>query len=340
MGRKTVMNDITSPKLLKKVSYENISLMNDFLEYLRSVQRSETTINGYRNDLEIAWVWGLEHNNNRVFTEWTKRNIVKFQNWLINENGNSPARVRRVRSALSSLSNYICNVLDDEYPDFQNIIGKIEAPAAHPVREKTVWEEGEIEDLLGKLVEKKQYDRACLVALALYSGRRKSELVRFRVDDFDNEHLICDGALYKSSPIKTKGRGLGKYINCYTLAKKFRPYLELWMDERERRGITSEWLFVSPVDQESQMHAKTLDGWAEAFSKLTGKPFYFHSLRHAFTTNLVRAGIPDSVVTEILGWESMDMCKLYTDISADEMIGMYFKDGEISTEGKKQLADV
>lgn len=334
------MNDITSPKLLKKVSYENISLMNDFLEYLRSVQRSETTINGYRNDLEIAWVWGLEHNNNRVFTEWTKRNIVKFQNWLINENGNSPARVRRVRSALSSLSNYICNVLDDEYPDFQNIIGKIEAPAAHPVREKTVWEEGEIEDLLGKLVEKKQYDRACLVALALYSGRRKSELVRFRVDDFDNEHLICDGALYKSSPLKTKGRGLGKYINCYTLAKKFRPYLELWLEERERRGITSEWLFVSPVDQESQMHAKTLDGWSEAFSKLTGKPFYFHSLRHAFTTNLVRAGIPDSVVTEILGWESMDMCKLYTDISADEMIGMYFKDGEINTEGKKQLADV
>lgn len=52
------------------------------------------------------------------------------------ENGNSPARVRRVKAALSSLSNYIENILDDEYEDFRPIIRKIENPQNTPVREK------------------------------------------------------------------------------------------------------------------------------------------------------------------------------------------------------------
>ena len=63
---------------------------------------------------------------------------MKLQNWMINTNGNSPARVRRLRAALSSLGNFVESVLDEEYPNFRNIINKIEAPVLEPVREKTV----------------------------------------------------------------------------------------------------------------------------------------------------------------------------------------------------------
>ena len=55
MSRKTKMNSITSPELLAQVNPENTQLLSDFLDYLRSVQRSETTIAGYKNDIEIAW---------------------------------------------------------------------------------------------------------------------------------------------------------------------------------------------------------------------------------------------------------------------------------------------
>jgi site-specific recombinase XerD len=51
------MNSITSEAKLSQVNPENTQLLNDFLDYLRSVQRSETTINGYENDIQIAWVW-------------------------------------------------------------------------------------------------------------------------------------------------------------------------------------------------------------------------------------------------------------------------------------------
>ena len=105
MSRKTKMNSITSPELLSKINPENSQLLHDFLEYLRSVQRSEATIAGYENDIQIAWVWCLEHNNNMFFVNWTKRNIVAYQSWLLQNNENSPARIRRLKAALSSLSN-------------------------------------------------------------------------------------------------------------------------------------------------------------------------------------------------------------------------------------------
>ena len=340
MGRSTKMNAITSPELLAQVNPDNQQLLADFLNYLRSVSRSETTIHGYENDIQIAWVWCLKYNKNTFFVDWTKRNIVAYQNWLTNDNQNSAARIRRLKASLSSLSNYISNVLDDEYPNFRNIINKIENPVKQPVREKTVWEDGELEDLLNKLSERGQHEQACYLALAMYSGRRKAELCRFKVSDFGEDKLVCDGALYKSAPIKTKGRGGGKMIPCYTLAKKFRPYLDKWLDVRKAEGIESEWLFPDSKDTAQHISISTVNSWSNTFSRLSGKPAYIHSLRHYFTTCLVRSGIPDNVITQIVGWESADMCKVYTDIDADEQISMYFKDGDIAVPEKKGFNDI
>lgn len=340
MARKTKMNSITSLELLAQVNPKNTQLLKDFLDYLRAVQRSETTIHGYENDIQIAWVWCLQNNDNKFFTDWTKRNVLAYQNWLLNNNENSPARIRRLKAALSSLSNYIISVLDDEFPSFKNIISKVENPVNQPVREKTIWEDIELEMLLETLTDKKEYEKACYLALAMYSGRRKSELCRFKVSDFSKENLVCDGALWKSNPIKTKGRGGGKYIPCYTLAKRFRPYLEKWLDYRAEHSIDSEWLFPNRSNPKECVKITTINSWSKTFSRLAGKPAYIHSLRHYFTTSLAKAGIPDGVIQSIVSWESSDMVRLYTDLDADEQIGMYFKDGDISVPQKKSFSDI
>lgn len=342
MSRKTKMNSITSPELVAQINPDNIRLKNDFLEYLRSVQRSPGTISGYANDLDIFFVWVLKNAKNKFFVDITKRDLVAYQNWLINENQNSPSRVRRLKAAISSLSNFVEAILDDEpdFKGFRSIVRKIENPALQPVREKTVWEDEELEALLNTLTEKKEYAKACYLALAMYSGRRKSELCRFKVSDFDDDKLVCDGALYKSAPIKTKGRGGGKYIPCYTLAKRFKPYFDLWMKQRADLGIESEWLFPSKSNPAEQIGIPALNSWANTFTRLSGKDFYAHSLRHYFTTSLARAGIPDGVIQSIIAWESSDMVRLYTDIDTDEQIGMYFSNGDISVPEKKGLADM
>ncbi len=338
VARKTKMNAITSPELLAQVNPGNIRLKEDFLDYLRSVGRSHGTIDGYSNDLNIFFVWVLRELGNKNFQDISKRELIRFQNWMVNENENSPARVRRIKAAISSLSNYIEAILDEEeeFKNFRSIVRKIENPVLQPVREKTVWEEAELDSLLDRLVADREYQKACCVALAMYGGRRKAELCRFRVSDFTEDKLVCDGALYKSSPIKTKGN---KFLECYTLAKRFQPYLDMWMDYRNENHITSEWLFVSPSDPTKPIGITTLNSWAVSFSKMTGRDFYFHALRHYYCTALVKAGIPDSVIVEIIGWSSSEMLKIYDDSPKDEKISMFFKDGDISVPERSGFSE-
>lgn len=334
------MNQITSPELLTKVNPENMTLLNDFVDYLRSVQRSETTINGYISDIQIAWVWALKHNSNKFFVDWTKRNIISFQNWLLNENKNSPARIRRLKASLSSLSNYIESVCDEEYPDFRNIIHKVESPVNQPVREKTVLSEEQVQEILDKLTELGKYDVACFVALAAFGGRRKAEICRFRVSDFDDDKLVCGGSLYKSDPIKTKGRGAGKFLNCYTLAKKFKPYLDRWMEYREQSGIESEWLFPNRSNTNEQMPVSTVNSWMETVSRISGLDVYAHAFRHSFTTALSNQGLPDNVIKEVVGWESIEMVQVYNDRSTEDTLDMYFDENGIKNREQTTLSDL
>lgn len=58
-----------------------------------------------------------------------------------------------------------------------------------------------------KLVEKEQYDKACMLSLAMNNGRRKSELPRMKVSYFTDENVIY-GSLYKTpETVTTKGSG-------------------------------------------------------------------------------------------------------------------------------------
>lgn len=341
MGRKTKQNKITSPELIAQINPKNIRLMKDFLDYLRSVGKAETTIKAYTSDLYIFFVWALQNADNKYFPEVSKRDIVAYQNYLMQDNENSPARVRRLKSTLSSLSNYIEAIMDDELPDFRPIVRKIENPVNEAVREKTVLTDEQADDLLNNLVEHKKFDKACCFALARYSGRRKSELTRFKVDYFDDENIIF-GSLYRTpEKVRTKGHGKnGKMLTCYVLSKPFKPYLDLWLEERKRQGIESEWLFPDKDDPTQPLPVSTLNSWAETFSDILGVSFYWHAMRHFFTTALSKANLPDSVIKKVIGWESLEMVEIYKDIDAEEEFGKFFKDGEIVGAEKASLSDL
>lgn len=251
--------------------------------------------------------------------------------------------MRRVKSTLSSLSNYIESMLDDEY-DFRPIIRKIENPAACAVREKTILDGEQLQDLLDKLVEKEQYDKACMLSLAMNNGRRKAELPRMKLSYFTEDNVIY-GSLYKTpETVTTKGRGSrGKQLTVYTLKNGFQKYLDLWLKYREINNITSEWLIPrkeNGVYIDEQVPITTMDSWADTFTKMLGVPFYWHSLRHYFTTACSRSGLPDDVIKNLVGWESNDMVAVYKDISADEQFAQYFGKDGIKEVEKKSLSDM
>lgn len=334
MARSTVYNQITTPELIEKIYDENKELCEDFLGYLASIDRAQSTIDSYRNDLEIFFVWNLTENKNKDFIDITKREFARFQNHALNTWDWSSNRVRRVKSVLSSLSNFIEDILDEEekYENYRSIVNKIENPVKEPVREKTILSDEQVDMLLNTLVEQKEYQKACVIALAAFSGARKSELLRFKVDFFTDDNIVFD-ALYRTPKIVTKGRGRGKMLNKYVLLE-FKEYLDLWIKERKKIGIDSEWLFITKQKGKWQrMKVSTLDSWTNQFSEILGVPFYFHCMRHQLCTRLLRHSLPQSVIQEYFGWSSAEMISIYSDLDVSDEFGKYFnKEGIIKAE--------
>ena len=344
-GRTTIYNEITSDEKLQQVNEDNIQLEEDFLEYLASIDRSKGTIKQYKANLHIFWCWNLEANKNKFFVNLTKREIAKFQSHALNVWQWSPKRMRTVKATISSLSNYVENILDDEYEGYKPIVRKIESPADEVVRVKTVFKEEELKGLLDNLIKNEDYMKACMLALAMYSGKRKAELTRFKASYFIDDNLICSGALYKTpEKMVTKGRGQrGKLLDVYTLAKPFKPYLEYWLKERERLEIASDWLFPKYKSGEyidEHVDISLLDSWARTFSNYLKKPFYWHSIRHYFTTQLSESGLPDGIIQDVQGWASSDMVRIYVDTDSEKQFEKYFGSEGIKKVEQTSLEDL
>ena len=352
MGRRMYYQLIATPEKMALVNPANIALRDDFINYMKSLQRSEGTIVGYKSDLNIVLVYILEHCDNIDFAKVKKRQWVGLQSWLIDEHKNSPARVRRIKACVSSLSNYIVNVLQEDgepgFENFRSTIRTIESPRNEPVREKTILTDEDCEYVLKTLVDQKDYEQACFFALAIYSGRRKSELLRYKVEYFNDDHLICNGALYSTiETIKTKGSGVnGKQIVCYCLAKPFKPYFDLWMQERERLGIESPWLFPNRNDPLEQRGISSANVWAEKISVILtlfrGKntTFYCHSARHRLVTMLSKLKVPHAVIKEFINWSDISMVAVYDDNDMTDRFADYFTPDGIKGQESKSLSDL
>lgn len=346
MGRQTKYNKQTNDELISQINQENIDLMEEFLGYLKTVDRSDSTIHGYRNDLEIFFVWNLLHNKNKFFIDVTKREIAKYQNYLITIN-NSSNRIRRLKSTLSSMSEFIETMLDEDYPNFRNIINKIENPVKVPARKKTILTQQQIDTLLTALVERKQYQKACGLALAVASGARKSELARFKVEFFKDENIIFDCLYETSEEIKTKGKGSkGKPLKKYTFVKEFKPYFDLWMEERKRLGIDNEYLLINKNETTGEYEPVTvftLNSWARTFSRILNVDFYWHSCRHLWTTNLKKKNLPDEVIVALQGWNTQTgsaMVAIYNDNDAIQSLGKFFGKDGIKEQKEVTLSDL
>lgn len=275
--------------------------------------------------MKVFFCWNYNENEDKFFIELKKRDFVRYIGYLRGL-GLSSNRVASLKSAISSLSNCIEVLDEDLYPNFRNLIKSLEAVHKEPVREKTVLTDEQVEECLDKLLAQNQCQIACALALSFASGMRKAELTRMKVEFFDDTHLILNGKMYKTGIIKTKGRGSnGKQIPKYVLKNKFQPYFDAWMKQREERGIESPWLFVTTSEGKFvQATVSQMNTYAEKIGALMNVPFYFHCMRHLWTTNMQKEGISDSAIAEIQSWNSLEMVKRYSDIPTEEHWAQFF----------------
>lgn len=347
MPRKTVKSLTVTQQDIDNFHEEHKALISEFISYKSAEGKSKETLKVYLNNLYLFFNY-FEKNckikgKPKMFYQLKVKDIISFQSLLINL-GLSGARIANLRSTISSLCNYCENILAEdedfeEYANFRNPVGKVKAPMKEEVREKTVLTDSQCQDYLDRLVEEKRFQQACAFALAWSSGRRKSELLRIK-RSFISDENIKFGSLYKS-PCKIQTKG--KMLEVYVIKNKFKPYFDLWMNERKELGVPDEIddIFVK----------KTKDGWqpaklsqlnyyADVFSKDMGISFYFHALRHNFTTELLKAGLPEAVVQQIVGWSSLDMVVHYDDREKDELLADYFSEEGIKQKEVKGLSDL
>lgn len=346
-GRSTVYNHLTTPEEIAAINSENRQLKEDFLDYLISIDKSEKTVYQYKSDLNVFFVWNMKFNSDKDFTDIKRRDFVKFQKYCVEELTWSPARIRRVKSVISSLSKYIENVLDDEYDDFRNQVIKIESPKARKVRQKTVLSTRRLKRLLKVLTEEERYEQACAVAILAYSGMRKAELLQMREEYFDNDHLAFDGAMYVTDFIRTKGSGKhGKQLQKYILVEA-KPYIDAWIKYRHIHKIKCPYLFVRKGNKkgrsknesnEKWVRRTSIDGWNDYFSRIIEIPFYPHMLRHYCTTRLMSEyNLPAEVVQAFNGWEGLELLSIYNDAETADSFGKYFTANGIVKQEKNTL---
>jgi len=331
MSRKVQKNILTDDESIKMIKSENKLLLRDFLSYLKSIDRAPSTIHIYQKNIEAFFVYNLIHNQNKDFTEITKRDFIRFQDHALHTLNWSSNRLHTVKSSLSTMSNYIENILDDEYPGYKNVIQKIDSPTKRKVLTKSVFTEEELNGLLEHLVKNDKIRQATALALAMYSGRRKSELFRFRISDFKDENIIYDSLWKSSEPIKTKGRGAnGKPIHLYVLKDQFKPYLDLLLEDYKKHNIRGDCMFVSYKFHNKPLSIESLNEWARYFTKILGKDFYWHSIRHYFTTMLIKQNVPIDIIQDMVNWDSASMLQIYSDLTRDANIGKFFAEHKIA----------
>jgi integrase len=188
-------------------------------------------------------------------------------------------------------------------------------------REKTVLSDEQIDNLLDYLFEKDK-QQACWLALAICSGARFSELLRFKTDLIDeNRTAFGDVFLETTRKIKTKGRGKsGKLLYKYIFKEKFLPYYVAWLNERKNilGKIEKDHNYIFIKDNGKPITGTTVRAWLEEFEDYLGVPIYAHAFRHYLATMLSKKNVPQNVIKEIFGWSSLEMVSVYDDSSAKD----------------------
>lgn len=224
-----------------------------------------------------------------------------------------------MRSLLSSFSDFICDYLDEDYPDFKNLINKaVPKVPKTPVRKKTVLLPEQVNKLRDLLIEKGQIQKATFLMLLASSGARVSESLRIGVNLIDENHTAFGGLFLETKEeIKTKGHGKqGTMMTRFIIKDTFLPIYKQWLPLREeimkKSGKDHSHLFIK--SNGDPISVAGVNRWIREWEDILKLDLYAHCFRHFITSELTRKGCGSDFIVAVMKWKSADMYKIYNDI--------------------------
>ena len=271
-----------------------------------ATKRSPKSVTVYRSNLIIFLTWNLLYNENKLFTDIRKIEYADFFDFCVSELRWNANRYHQCHSSLSSFSAWIENYFDEDYPQFRNLLPKIEKPSKEAIREKTILKEEDIDKIFSILEEENRTQEQCLLALAISCGARVSELAQFTLSLIDEENTVFDGLFLETTEkIRTKGSGVqGKMLKKYILKDMFLPYYHKWLAERDEiiKKTNQDHDFIFITKDGSPANADRLRDWISTWGDIVEQPIYPHSLRHYQISLLKRLEIDDDLIVYLTGW--------------------------------------
>lgn len=301
---------------------DNIALLDEFIDYCISQNKSQETIKQYKNKIEVFFVWLLDERDNKSFLTLTKKDIMAWQGDKVKQHKSS-SNIRQTRAALSSLSKYIEDVCD-EYPNFKNIINKIPAPGTEYIRKKTYLSGEEIELIKQELIKREDWQLVVYLCLTYDSASRKSEIWQTlkNIDFKKRETNIV--------------KGKGKKSFTMPFSKETSEYIKKWLEIRGKDDC--EHLFITKT-RDGKIRPIRKDAtnvWCEYFSQilneLTGKEvkIYPHCFKSSRLSNLYHDKKVSLEIVQKFGHHSSAMTTLnnYIEERQSDVNNSIFNEGD------------
>lgn len=318
MSRKTYRKVITSPELIEQINSKNKMLMRRFLKH-KNAKCSDLTIINYESDLNIFFCYNLLNNENKFFINIKKIELSEFFDYGLLELKWSGNRYSRIRSLLSSFSDFILDFLDEDYPEFKNLINKaVPKVPKEPVRKKTILKPEQVYELRDSLIKENKLEQATFLMLLASSGARISESLRINVDMID-ENNTAFGELFleTTEELKTKGHGKnGTMMTRFIIKDVFLPIYKEWLPIREeilkKNNIQNNSMFIKRNGE--PVKKSTVCEWIRNWEKILNINLYAHCFRHFIVSDLTRKGCSSDFIVAVMKWKTADMYKIYNDV--------------------------
>ena len=273
-----IYNRIFTTAKWEKVNKYNKELMEDYLIEMKAQKKKQSTIDQYKNDLRIMFIYILEELENKPIYKLKKKQFRNYMLWL-QDRDMSNARINRLMSALRSMLEFASNEEDYEDDIEVNYASKVKGLQKESVREIHFLSDEEVEIMYNTLKENKEYQKACYMALLYDTAGRRNEI----------HQILKDGLLENNFTNKV----VGKRGKIFTLIyfDRSKEAIKLWLDQRGEDDIESLWI-VGKGENKKPASYETLYNWVQDFVKLYkelfGKELKFnaHSFRHSALESL------------------------------------------------------
>ena len=287
--------DITD-EMWQEVNYDYRSLVEEFI----SVQNlSPQTKKQYTSGLRQFGYYKEKSMNGKPLHKVTKRDFLRYISYLRDDRKMSSSSMNFKKACVSSLCNYIENVVaddDDDYKTFRNFTRGLPAIPKNRVYDKVKVTYEEYQEMMKMLESDENYLGMAWLATAFNVGARLSEIIQFKTEILSYD-FPEDSTFIYSHAIRLKGAGEDGKVEPYMINREAIEYMKLWV---EKRGYEHEYIFTTGNKENARQMA---DSWASYFcantlTDMMGRRINPHLFKASCVTHLLEEGIKLELVSK------------------------------------------